>query len=43
LWAIAQGARPSADPRETIAWIIRANDVDPGGLQVGQSLVVPAA
>jgi len=43
LWSIAQRVRPGADPRETVAWIQDANDVDAGGLQVGRSLVVPAA
>jgi LysM repeat protein len=42
LWSISQRVRPGADPRETIAWIQDANAVDAGGLQAGQSLVVPA-
>jgi Tfp pilus assembly protein FimV len=43
LWSIAQRVRPAVDPRETIAWIQDANDVDAGGLEAGRSLVVPAA
>jgi len=42
LWSISQRVRPGADPRETIAWIQYANGVDAGGLQAGQSLLVPA-
>jgi hypothetical protein len=43
LWSIAQQARPGSDPRETIAWIRDANGVEAGSLQVGRSLIVPAA
>jgi Tfp pilus assembly protein FimV len=43
LWSIAQRVRPDADPRETVAEIVRSNGVDAGGLVPGQSLAVPLA
>ena len=42
LWSIAERIRPGADPRATIAEILRMNaSADPGGLVPGQSLVTP--
>ena len=41
LWSIAQRIRPGDDPRQVAGQIAAANGVQPGGLTVGASLVVP--
>ena len=43
LWAIAGGLVPARDPRAVVDAIVRANDVEAGGLVPGQTLVVPLA
>jgi hypothetical protein len=41
LWQVAKAARPSADPRDTIAVIRDLNSLHGSVIQAGQSLVVP--
>jgi nucleoid-associated protein YgaU len=41
LWSIAERVRPGDDPREVVSEIATVNGVQPGGLTVGASLVVP--
>jgi nucleoid-associated protein YgaU len=41
LWSIAERVRPGDDPREVVSEIAMVNGVQPGGLTVGASLVVP--
>jgi nucleoid-associated protein YgaU len=43
LWAIAERARPDADPRATIARIKDMNGLTSGAARAGQVLLVPAA
>ena len=42
VWSIAVRAAAGADPRPLVDAIIRANDVDPGSIVPGQTLVVPS-
>ena len=41
LWDIAAMIAPGRDPRPVVDAISRANDVDPGALVPGQTLVIP--
>lgn len=43
LWAIAEAIDPSADPRDTIAEIVRLNGLEGATIEPGQRLAVPAA
>jgi len=43
LWEIAEAIAPSADPRDTIAEIVRLNQLDGATIEPGQRLAVPAA
>jgi Tfp pilus assembly protein FimV len=43
LWAIAQQAEPSADPRTVIPQIMQINAISSTNLQPGQQLWVPRA
>jgi nucleoid-associated protein YgaU len=43
LWAIAGRVAPDSDPRPVVDAMVEANDIDPGALVPGQSLVVPSA
>jgi LysM repeat protein len=43
LWAIAQQAEPSADPRTVIPQIMQINAITSTDLQPGQQLWVPRA
>jgi nucleoid-associated protein YgaU len=42
VWSVAVRASGGADPRPLVDAIIRANDVDPGSIAPGQTLVVPS-
>jgi nucleoid-associated protein YgaU len=42
LWSIAGHVAPNGDPRPVVDALVEANDVDPGALVPGQTLVVPA-
>jgi hypothetical protein len=43
-WSIARDlAGPQADPRPVVDHLRALNDVDPGSLTVGSTLVIPAA
>ncbi|WP_022890869.1 LysM peptidoglycan-binding domain-containing protein [Agromyces italicus] len=42
LWEIAESVAPSADPRDTIAEILRINGLDEATIVPGQRLAVPA-
>ena len=42
LWSIAERSEPSRDPREVVAEISVANDLDPGELVPGQEIALPA-
>jgi len=42
VWSVAVRASGEADPRPLVDAIIRANNVRPGSLVPGQTLVVPA-
>lgn len=42
LWAIAERVAPGEDPRPLVDAMAASNDVDPGALVPGQTLVVPA-
>ena len=41
LWSIASAAKPTADPRATIAEIKALNALPDSSIQAGQALVVP--
>ncbi|MFT3874255.1 MAG: LysM peptidoglycan-binding domain-containing protein [Nocardioides sp.] len=43
LWQIAGDIAPAGQVRDMVAHIQELNDMDTGGLQAGQKLVVPAA
>ncbi|MFE6963487.1 LysM peptidoglycan-binding domain-containing protein [Agromyces sp. NPDC057679] len=43
LWEIAESIAPTADPRDTIAEILRINGLDEATIVPGQQLAVPAA
>lgn len=43
LWEIAESIAPTADPRDTIAEILRINGLDEATIVPGQRLAVPAA
>lgn len=43
LWSIADRLAPGEDPRPIVDAIVVANDVDPGAIVPGQSLVVPVS
>lgn len=43
LWSIAERLDPGSDPRPLVDAIARANDVDPGSVLPGRSLVLPPA
>ncbi len=43
LWAIAQRVAPGEDPRSVVDALVEANDVDPGALVPGQTLIIPGA
>ncbi|MCD5347464.1 LysM peptidoglycan-binding domain-containing protein [Agromyces sp. S2-1-8] len=43
LWEIAEAIDPSADPRDTIAEIVRLNGLDGATIEPGQRLAVPAS
>jgi nucleoid-associated protein YgaU len=42
VWSIAVRAAAGADPRPLVDAIVRANDIDPGSIAPGQTLVVPS-
>lgn len=42
LWSIAESVAPQADPRDVVDAIVRLNALDGVGVQVGQSLAIPA-
>jgi nucleoid-associated protein YgaU len=42
LWSIAERVAPDTDPRPVVDRLAAANDVDPGGLIPGQTLVIPS-
>jgi len=42
LWSIAERVAPGEDPRPVVDALTRVNDVDPGALLPGQTLVVPS-
>jgi nucleoid-associated protein YgaU len=43
VWAIARRvAGPQADPRPVVDRILRSNRLDPGSLQVGQTILIPS-
>jgi Tfp pilus assembly protein FimV len=42
LWSIARALSPSSDPRPLVDAIVAANEVDPGALVPGSTLVLPA-
>lgn len=42
LWEIAESVAPTADPRDTIAEILRINGLDEATIVPGQRLAVPA-
>jgi hypothetical protein len=42
LWTIAQKLAPGSDPRPIVDLLSTANDVDPGRIVPGQTLVLPA-
>lgn len=42
LWEIAESVAPTADPRDTIAEILRLNGLDEATIVPGQRLAVPA-
>ncbi|MFP5219007.1 MAG: LysM peptidoglycan-binding domain-containing protein [Actinomycetes bacterium] len=41
LWGVAQRIAPGQDPRPVVDQIRELNDLDSGGLRVGQQLVLP--
>ena len=41
LWGVAQRLAPGEDPRPVVEQIRRLNDLESGGLRVGQQLVLP--
>lgn len=43
IWGIATRVAPGVDPRPLVDAIARANQVDPGALVPGQTLVIPSA
>src|SRR5688572_24591595 len=43
LWSIARGVSPGEDPRPLVDAIAAANEVDPGAIVPGQTLLVPSA
>jgi nucleoid-associated protein YgaU len=43
LWSIARSISPGRDPRPVVDAIAQANDVDPGALVPGRTLVIPTA
>ncbi|MFF2273055.1 LysM peptidoglycan-binding domain-containing protein [Agromyces sp. NPDC058136] len=43
LWEIAEAVAPSADPRDTIAEIVRINGLDGATIVPGQQLAIPAS
>jgi nucleoid-associated protein YgaU len=43
LWSIAVRLGPGGDPRPLVDAIAEMNDVDPGALHPGQTLVIPVA
>jgi nucleoid-associated protein YgaU len=43
LWGIAVRLCPDEDPRPLMDAIAEANDVDPGALRPGQTLIIPPA
>jgi nucleoid-associated protein YgaU len=43
LWAIARRAEPGSDPRPMIQAIQEANDLEPGDLIPGRTLLIPSA
>jgi LysM repeat protein len=42
LWAIAERVAPTKDPRPLVDAMVAVNNVDPGALVPGQTLLVPA-
>jgi LysM repeat protein len=42
LWSIAQRVSPGEDPRPVVDLLTSANDLEPGNLVPGQTLIVPA-
>ena len=43
VWDIAERVAPGTDPRPIVDAIVASNDVDPGSLTPGQTLVIPTA
>lgn len=41
LWGIARRLAPGQDPRPVVEQIVRLNELDGGGLQAGQQLLLP--
>ncbi len=41
LWSIAEQAGRGGDPRELVDAIARANDVEPGAIVPGQTILIP--
>lgn len=42
LWSIARAVAPESDPRDVVDAIVRLNALPSGGLDVGQSIAIPA-
>jgi LysM repeat protein len=42
LWSIAEGLSPGEDPRPVVDALASVNDLDPGMLVPGRTLVVPS-
>ena len=43
LWSIARSIAPASDPRPMVDAIAEANQVDPGALIPGRTLVIPSS
>jgi LysM repeat protein len=43
LWAIAERVAPGQDPRPVVDAMVAVNNMDPGALVPGQTLLVPAS